>query len=103
MTNYAIAEGWSMKRAEGWSMKRKADDRQGRRWIVGREVTMTWLLAVVLLGALALLPSRGHLSLDPFAALAPAAGPEASADHHDGDGPRYAGECTDRDYANELC
>jgi hypothetical protein len=43
------------------------------------------------------------MSLDPFAALAPAAGPEMSADHHDGDGPRYAGECSDRDYANELC
>jgi hypothetical protein len=95
MTNYAIAEGWSMKR--------KADDRQERRWTVGREVLVTWLLAVALLVVLVLLPNRGNVSLDPFAMLAPAAGGEDSSLHHDGDGPKYAGECSDRDYANELC
>ena len=95
MTNYAIAEGWSMKR--------KTDERQKRRWTVGREVLVTWLLAAALLGALMLLPSRGHMSLDSFAVLAPAAGPDVSEAHHDGDGPKYAGECSDRDYANELC
>ena len=93
---------------EDLNMKRNRDRRGGLRRIGSREVIVTWLIAGLLLGALALLPNHAGKTLRGgavamLAQLAPAAGTSVQRVHHDGDGSKGVGECSDRDYANELC
>jgi hypothetical protein len=100
MTDLAIGEDLNMNR--------NRDQRRGLRRIGSREVIVTWLIAGLLLGALALLPNHAGKTLRGgavamLAQIAPAAGPAIHHAHHDGEGPKDAGECSDRDYANELC
>ena len=93
---------------EDFSIKQYRDQRRGLRRIGSREVIVTWLIAGLLLGALALLPNHAGKTLRGgavamLAQLAPAAGTSVHRVHHDGDGSKDVGECSDRDYANELC